>query len=267
MCACRAHDVLALPRVLEGFALKLPGYFWNNDEGFAVRRGLSFGALGAVLAALLFTPLGVGVGNWISMVDRNGFFVPEESSVWTFRETEMDTGSGGYWLYGEDEEAFFAASSVGGYEAYSRITRRAASEVDGFDPLDWETWRHYSQAPCGDLLELFAAPVEGLEFLSCVRPKTAQTVVRARYRVAGAQAAEVEAALVARFGMGGLVWACCGYESRGYGGFNHEELTGLHPFLMGSVSMAGSGEDGQEMPVVEYGEIDYFYVTVEISLV
>ncbi len=241
-------------------------------KGYVLRMGAAIVGLSALLVlAARLTPFGTAVGNWISMLDRNGFFVPEDSSVWSFRETVSDSGSGGYWLYGEDAAAFYAAETRGGVERYSRITRRAAAEVDGFEPHDFETWRHYTTLPCGDVLAIYAEPVEGLEFLSCDRPEDSQTVISARYRVPGARAKAVETALLQRFGMGALVWACCGYETRSYGGFEHDRLRQLHPFLSVSISMAGagagSGSDGQEMPVLDFDQIEYFYVTVDISLV
>ena len=66
-------------------------------------------ALSITLAGLalitIATPLGA---NAWSLATGQGFFIPEESSVFSFRVMRMNEGSGEWWLYGRDDEYLFA---------------------------------------------------------------------------------------------------------------------------------------------------------------
>jgi len=96
---------------------------------------------------------------------------------------------------------------------------------------------------CADLLETYAQKPDNLVFIGCkVEPK-AQVLAEAIYEVSGENSVAVENFLVQTYGMGKLVWLCCGYESRGqYGAFDHEALTAISPYVSGIITMSGSGE-------------------------
>lgn len=127
--------------------------------------------------------------------------------------------------------------------------------------------------PCGDLLSMYAEKPKNLAFVKCERLKNSQTKVRANYRVSGEQSKPVEDFLVERYGMGALRWVCCGWETMGKsGGFEHEALTKIDPYLSAGVDMFASGEvDKDQIGEVKLepdrNKIEFFTVVVELSIV
>jgi hypothetical protein len=63
---------------------------------------ISLVALVIVLTGVAGIAIGTpAVFNLWSLATGRGFFVPTESSVFSFRVTKMNEGSGEWWLYGE----------------------------------------------------------------------------------------------------------------------------------------------------------------------
>ena len=94
-------------------------------------------ALAVVITALLFfTPL---LGNVWSVTTGRGFIIPKESSIFAFRVTEMNSGSGEWWLYGEDAHHFYAQGDRTGV-IYIAFPKSMVASCPSFRPLDWTTW-------------------------------------------------------------------------------------------------------------------------------
>ncbi len=74
------------------------------------------------------------VGAWLSATD-NDFWVPQQSSLIAFLATQMNTGSDGWWHYGE---CYY--SSGGAPDHVVAIERAAAAGCAGSDPRDVTTW-------------------------------------------------------------------------------------------------------------------------------
>jgi hypothetical protein len=91
-------------------------------------------ASGAVVV-FFATPAWVNV--W-SVITGRGFFIPAESSMFTFRVTKENGGSGEWWLYGEDGRAFYALHEK--EPVYLVFPRGAAKGCAGFQVLDYHTW-------------------------------------------------------------------------------------------------------------------------------
>ncbi len=96
---------------------------------------LALSVLVACVFAAVLTPT---LGNLWSLATGRGFFVPVESSVFTFRVTEENHGSGEWWLYGEDRRTFFALHPK--EAVYLVQSRSEALACNGFAPLDQSTW-------------------------------------------------------------------------------------------------------------------------------
>ena len=124
---------------------------------------------------------------------------------------------------------------------------------------------------CGDFLAEIGAKPEHLEFLEC-RPDhaTQLRMLKARYRVAGTHAAEVEEYFVRTAGMARLKRNCCGWENwpekpgaAHDGSLAHKRPLGpdgpTEPDL--SIGM-GSGETLEGRTREQWGEIPWFYVNV-----
>ena len=69
-----------------------------------------------------------------SLIASRGYFIPKESSLFTFRVTLENTGNGEYWLYGEDD-AFYYYAGVMPYAVMAKDV-----PCPGLDKLDYRTW-------------------------------------------------------------------------------------------------------------------------------
>lgn len=225
-----------------------------------------------VTAIFTIKAFGIMIGNGFSQLHRNGFFIPEESSLSTFRETQQSQGSGEYWLYGEDEGYYYSMHVAGFDKPHIKISRGKAKTINGFDKLNYKTWA--SVFICGDLLKIYAEKPDNLIFVACETVTNSQTKVRARYKVSGKQSKVVEDFLIKTYGMGKLTWGCCGWEIRGkYGGFEHPDLTKIDPNLVASITMyADANIEDKNSPIDFSLEFDreniaYFTVMVELFII
>jgi hypothetical protein len=92
-------------------------------------------AVGA-LVGLMFSNFGT---NLWGVITGRGFMIPAESSIFSFKVTVMNEGSGEWWLYGEDRDAFYAFTGAAD-RPYVRMTRAAAAKCAGFQPHELSTW-------------------------------------------------------------------------------------------------------------------------------
>jgi len=67
-----------------------------------------------ILCFLLVTFTSV-LGNLFSILTENEYTIPKESSILTFEATKMNEGSGGWWLYGEDNKIL---RTINGFNKY-----------------------------------------------------------------------------------------------------------------------------------------------------
>ena len=89
----------------------------------------------AFMACLLFmTPM---VANAWYLLVGNGFVIPNESSIFTFKVTQMNEGSGEWWLYGQDRQFYYHFLGENGL-SYIKILKE--NSCNSFDPLNSETW-------------------------------------------------------------------------------------------------------------------------------
>ena len=89
-----------------------------------------------IFVPLSFTPL---LGNFYSVITGHGFEIPDESSLWTFNVTEMNPGSGEWWLYGEDRRYFYAYSETERVR-YHAFPKAKIRDCPGFQSNDSKTW-------------------------------------------------------------------------------------------------------------------------------
>ena len=227
-------------------------------------KHITLGILGLFLVVGSSTQL---FSNLWSLTIGHAYIIPKESSIFSFKSTMMNYGSDDYWLYGEDDTNYYTTLlniEAGDTAKYFALSKEKAGKILQFSRHHYSTWFDVRPA-CGDILEEYAQKPKQLEFVKCETPENSQTIVRATYRISGNQSEEIEAFLVEKYGMGKLRWVCCGYETSGkYGGFEHSAFFKMHPFLSATIDMYGSGESGLEF---ERGEIDYFFVVVELWIV
>jgi hypothetical protein len=73
------------------------------------------------------------------LFENNGFFIPEESSIFRFEATKWNSGSGEWWLYGEDDKYYYALNTEEPYlPKYFKLQK--GNESKNFDKLNYHTW-------------------------------------------------------------------------------------------------------------------------------
>ncbi len=103
------------------------------------KRSRIIGALLIFFAGLLIVGYApVGVNLWFLAIDPV-YMIPRESSIFVFKPTVMNAGSGDWWIYGEDGNNFyhFTGESPSSYLSYPR---KLAAQCTGFQPTNHDTW-------------------------------------------------------------------------------------------------------------------------------
>lgn len=78
----------------------------------------------------------VFLGNLFSLATGRGYFIPEESNMFIFNVMQMNTGSGEWWLYGEDKVNYYAlADDAPGYYVIDKDF-----VPENFSELDKHSW-------------------------------------------------------------------------------------------------------------------------------
>lgn len=91
-----------------------------------------------ILLLVIFAYIPVGANIWHIFTGR-GFIIPSESSIFTFRPTIMNEGSGEWWLYGRDGKFYY--HFIGTAEiSYIKISKDEARKCEGFDANNYKTW-------------------------------------------------------------------------------------------------------------------------------
>jgi hypothetical protein len=90
---------------------------------------------GIVLVVVLYALAPAFSNLWSLLIDTQAiYFIPEGSSLFTFRPTVWNSGSGDWWLYGEDNRSHYYL------EDDIKISKQAAKACSGFIPNDHVTW-------------------------------------------------------------------------------------------------------------------------------
>ncbi|ORC32750.1 hypothetical protein B4O97_15765 [Marispirochaeta aestuarii] len=88
------------------------------------------------LGLILFAPLGTNL--WFLLTEES-YFIPEESSVFTFRPLQLNPGPGDYWIYGEDSRRYYHLISLSP-PSCRVFSRKESKALEDFNPLDIATW-------------------------------------------------------------------------------------------------------------------------------
>jgi hypothetical protein len=87
------------------------------------------------LGALIYSLLPALSNTWYLLIDTQDIYViPEGSSLFTFRPTEMNSGSGDWWIYGEDSHHYYY------FENNINISKQTAVTCPNFVKTDLATW-------------------------------------------------------------------------------------------------------------------------------
>jgi hypothetical protein len=86
----------------------------------------------SALAPVAFRAL-VNVASLV-VDSQDVYHIPRGSSLFTFRPTEWNGGSGDWWIYGEDNRAYYY------FEDGIYISKQTAKSCQGFLKNDHTTW-------------------------------------------------------------------------------------------------------------------------------
>ncbi|TDL99751.1 MAG: hypothetical protein C4K58_00400 [Flavobacteriaceae bacterium] len=76
---------------------------------------------------------------WL-VATENGYEIPKDSSIFTFKATKMNEGSGGWWVYGEDNKKYYALS-VDPINKIICIDKGKSRKIKNFDRFEYKTWK------------------------------------------------------------------------------------------------------------------------------
>ena len=91
----------------------------------------------ALVIVFSTTPL---LNNLWGLTTGRGYFIPKESSVFTFTPLKMNEGSGEWWLYGEDDDNYYSLENDKDLP-YMVISKKDAAKCPHFIRTDHTTWR------------------------------------------------------------------------------------------------------------------------------
>ncbi|XZQ06075.1 hypothetical protein ACJVDK_09130 [Pedobacter sp. MW01-1-1] len=77
------------------------------------------------------------INFWYLNTDEN-YFIPKESSIRTFEATQMNEGSGDWWLYGEDKDYYYGLNIETVTPRYYILKK--GRETKNFDKLNYNKW-------------------------------------------------------------------------------------------------------------------------------
>ena len=78
-------------------------------------------------------------GNLFSMIIEKEYFIPEQSSIFTFNETVQNDGSSDVWRYGEDYSNYYFNLSTFTNDVLF-FPKKNINNCPGFNPEDVTTW-------------------------------------------------------------------------------------------------------------------------------
>ena len=73
---------------------------------------------------------------WLLLTDSANF-IPDNSNIFTFEPTQIDSGSGGYWRYGEDHRNYYYFSEQVRDTYFYTPKEKPCAGLDCFDYLTW----------------------------------------------------------------------------------------------------------------------------------
>jgi hypothetical protein len=79
------------------------------------------------------------LGNVFSLIIEKEYFIPEQSSIFTFSETIGNEGSSDVWRYGEDYSNYYFNLSTFDNDVLF-FSKKKISSCPGFNPEDVTTW-------------------------------------------------------------------------------------------------------------------------------
>lgn len=90
------------------------------------------------LTVLILSSRHALINGW-SLLTGRGYVIPVESSIFEFRATVMNEGSGEWWTYGEDSNYYYHFTGDDAVP-YIKFPKSLASACKSFEPSNHLTW-------------------------------------------------------------------------------------------------------------------------------
>lgn len=108
----------------------------STKRSVVSKRNIFRITLFAFIATLLFTPV---FGNLYSLLIEREYFIPKQSSIFTFSETVRNDGSSDVWRYGKDFDNYYYNLSNENNDVHI-FPKRNIDSCPEFNPDDISTW-------------------------------------------------------------------------------------------------------------------------------
>lgn len=108
----------------------------NTDKKSSKRKWIIHLILLTIAIPLFCTSI---FGNLFSLIIEKEYFIPEQSSIFTFNETVGNEGSSDVWRYGEDYSNYYFNLSTFD-NAVLFFPKKNIHNCPGFNPEDVTTW-------------------------------------------------------------------------------------------------------------------------------
>lgn len=108
----------------------------KTDKKSSGRKQIILFVLFTAVIALFCTSI---FGNIFMLVIEKEYFIPKQSSIFTFNETVKNDGSSDVWRYGEDFSNYYFNLSTFTNDVLF-FTKKNINKCPGFNPEDITTW-------------------------------------------------------------------------------------------------------------------------------
>lgn len=105
----------------------------------ATRTLVALAVAGAIVAGIVVVANMPIVSNAWSAATEPAYVIPAESSMWRFTPTQMNKGSGDWWVYGQDDRNYYYFTGQG-EPPYLVMPKAEATACAGFESTDHRTW-------------------------------------------------------------------------------------------------------------------------------
>lgn len=79
------------------------------------------------------------------MLTDNNYIIPKESSIWKFNAWKFNSGSGDWWLYGEDDTYYYSTETGEKFPGYIKIAKKDTCNFRFFNKENIQTWQKYQK--------------------------------------------------------------------------------------------------------------------------
>jgi hypothetical protein len=95
-------------------------------------------ALTLFLGLVVFTHFFSNI--WLILTDGRDYQIPAGSNIFTFHPTVMNSGSGGWWIYGEDHQFYYYFLDENKKDSPLAMSKQKSNTCINFNSVDYKSW-------------------------------------------------------------------------------------------------------------------------------